>query len=108
MNTTEKNSQNHQYWRDHLTQWRGTNVKQRTYCREHQLCPHKFSYYKRTLVAADMMPTTPTSTGFVSVQVLPEFNPPDPLTLHFTSGLRLSGIGVDNIGLVKQLAAVLS
>lgn len=107
MTTTKTTNQNHPFWRDHLTQWREANVSQRAYCREHQLCPHKFGYYKRTL-ATDLLPTIPTNTGFVSVQVLPEFNPPEPLTLHFTSGLRLSGIGADNLGLVKQLAAVLS
>jgi hypothetical protein len=39
---------------------------------------------------------------------MPEFNPPEPLTLHFASGIRLSGIGTDNLGIVKQLAEVLS
>lgn len=107
MTYNEKNNQNHQFWRDHLAQWRNANVSQQAYCREHQLCPHKFSYYKRSL-ASDLVSKTPNNFGFVSVQVLPEFNQPDSLTLHFTSGLHLSGIGADNLGLVKQLAVLLS
>lgn len=103
MNTTT----NHQYWRDHLEQWKNAKVTQQAYCREHQLCPHKFGYYKRTL-ATELVPTAPANSGFVSVQVMPEFNQPDPLTLHFTNGLSLSGIAADNLGLVKQLAEVLS
>ena len=107
MTNTDKNNQSRQFWRDHLAQWRDANVSQQAYCREHQLCPHKFSYYKRTL-PTDLVSTTPTHSGFVSVQVLPEFTPSNSLSLHFTSGLRLSGIGADNLGLVKQLAVLLS
>jgi hypothetical protein len=107
MITAEKNTANRQFWRDHLSQWRNANMSQLTYCREHQLCPHKFGYYKRTL-ATELVSTTPANSGFVSVQVLPEFNPPEPLTLHFTNGLRLSGIADGNLGIVKQLAEVLS
>jgi hypothetical protein len=107
MTTTAKTNPNHQVWRDHISKWRDANISQQAYCREHQLCPHRFGYYKRTL-ATDLVPAAPANAGFVSVQVMPEFNQPESLSLHFNSGLRLSGIGADNLGLVKQLAEVLS
>ena len=97
----------HQFWRDHITQWQNAETTQLAYCRQHQLCPHKFGYYKRILVTRPE-PTGTNSSGFVSVQVLPQLNQPESLTLHFDNGLRLSGIAADNLGLVKQLTQVLS
>lgn len=120
MTTAEKTTQNRQFWRDHLTQWQDTGMTQLAYCRQHQLCPHKFGYYKRVLVTrseptpekqvlvtrSELAPQK--TSGFVSVQVLPQISQPESLTLHFNSGLRLSGIATDNLGLVKQLTQVLS
>lgn len=102
-------TQKRQFWRGHITQWQASKMTQLAYCRQHQLCPHKFAYYKRTLTtSAQSKPDIPASSGFVSVQVLPQVSQPEALTLHFNSGIRLSGIGTDNLGLVKQLAQVLS
>ena len=126
-------AENRQFWRDHLTQWQDAGMTQLAYCRRHELCPHKFSYYKRVLVTraesapeenvlvtrsesapeenvlvtrSESPPENPS--GFVSVQVLPQPGQPDSLILHLNNGLSLSGIATDNLGLVKQLAQVLS
>jgi hypothetical protein len=107
VSSTKNLTQKRQFWRDHLTQWQTLKISQLAYCREHGLCPDKFSYYKRTLVATQLTVNS-NLTGFVRVQIPPEYQSPTPLTLHFDNGLRLSGIADDNLGLVKQLAQVLS
>jgi len=53
------------------------------------------------------MPTKSESAGFVRVQVIPQPQYHEPLTLHFANGTRLTGIA-ENIEMIKQLAMVLS
>jgi hypothetical protein len=45
-------------------------------------------------MSTTFIPTAPASSSFVSIGVMDEFNPPVPLTLHFASGIRLSGIDI--------------
>ena len=106
MTTTQKK----QFWHEHITQWQNARITQLAYCRQYDLCPHKFGYYKRILNSTTAEAQLPrcSASGFVSVQVLPQLSQPESLTLHFNNGLRLSGIATDNLGLVKQLAQVLS
>ncbi|WP_111979281.1 IS66 family insertion sequence element accessory protein TnpA [Algibacillus agarilyticus] len=103
-NTTNNPIQDHPFWRQHLEQWQQSALTQAAYCREHQLCQDKFSYYKRVL--AVQTPNKPAS-GFVSVQVKPAVIA-DGLTLNFCNGVRLSGINEHNLAVVKQLAGILS
>jgi hypothetical protein len=51
---------------------------------------------------------TTSSTGFIKVVVAQDLKVQTPLTLHFASGLSLSGIEHGNISLVKQLTAILA
>ena len=103
-NTTNNLIQDRAFWRQHLQQWQQTNLTQAAYCREHQLCQDKFSYYKRALAE---QASKKQSTGFVSVQVTPT-SIDDGLTLHFGNGMHLSGINEQNLIVVKQLAGILS
>ena len=48
------------------------------------------------------------SAGFVHVQVRPQPQYHEPLTLHFANGDRLTGIAENNMEIIKQLALVLS
>ncbi len=106
MTTTDNIIQDRAYWRQHIEQWQQTNLTQAAYCRENQLCPDKFSYYKRTK-AGKTKTRNLTSTGFVSVQVKQESHS-DGLTLNFANGMSLSGIDEHNLAVVKQLAGILS
>ena len=102
-NATNNLIQDRTFWRQHLQQWQQTNLTQAAYCREHQLCQDKFSYYKRALAESALKKQ---ATGFVSVQVTPA-SIDDGLTLHFANGMHLSGINEQNLAVVKQLAGVL-
>ena len=48
------------------------------------------------------------SAGFVHVQVIPQPQYHEPLTLHFANGARLTGIAENNMEMIKQLAVALS
>ena len=103
--------ENRHFWREHLQQWQKFQMKQSAYCRQHDLCPHKFSYYKQALLSElnPLVPAPPKNNGFIRVPVQALSNDEhDPLTLHFTNGVRLSGIAGNNLDIVKQLALVLS
>jgi hypothetical protein len=94
-------------WREHVSQWSDSGLTRAAYCRVHDLCPHNFSYHKRK-DSTGLIPVKHKPSGFVSVQRLPEPQHHDPLTLHFTNGVRLVGITASNVSVVKQLAELLS
>jgi hypothetical protein len=84
----------------------GLRFNQADYCRQHGLCQNSFSYHKLKN-STGLMPTKSESAGFVRVQVIPQPQYHEPLTLHFANGTRLTGIA-ENIEMIKQLAMVLS
>jgi hypothetical protein len=104
---TQNLKQDAPLWREHVTLWRDSGLSQVAYCRDHDLCPHNFSYHKRKYSSA-LVPVKHKLSGFVSVQRLPEPQHNDPLTLHFANGVRLVGITESNVSVVKQLAGMLS
>jgi hypothetical protein len=106
-------SQNRQFWQEHLQQWQNTAMTQSAYCRHHALCLHKFGYYKKVLSpdVNTLVSVPPKPNGFIRVAVpapVPFDEYDDPLTLHFSNGVHLSGISASNLDAVKQLVLVLS
>jgi hypothetical protein len=102
-----KTKQTHSYWQQHISQWQKSGVSQAKYCKQHGLKANRFSYQK---LKFKVKPAQTSSSGFIKIPVaqVAVKETRTPLTLHFASGLSLSGIEANNIGLVKQLAAVLS
>jgi hypothetical protein len=107
MNKNPKSDQDEQFWRNHISQWRDSDLTQAAYCKQHDLSPHSISYYKRKF-SGGPDPVRRKPAGFVNVQLTPEVVHPAPLTLYFANGVRLSGIAEHNVSVVKQLAQVLS
>ena len=102
-----KTKQTHSYWQQHISEWQKSGWSQATYCKQHGLKANRFSYHKlkfKTKAAQT------SSSGFINIPVaqVAVKETQAPLTLHFSNGLSLSGIEGNNVGLVKQLAAVLS
>jgi hypothetical protein len=95
------------FWPGHISQWRDSGLSQADYCRQHGLCQHSFSYHKLKS-STGLMPTKGESAGFVRVQVIPQPQYHEPLTLHFANGTRLTGIAENNMEMIKQLAVALS
>jgi len=95
------------FWPDHVSQWRDSGLSQAAYCRQHGLCQNGFSYYKRKY-SNGLLPDKGEPSGFVRVQVIPQPQYHEPLTLHFANGARLTGIAENNMEMIKQLAMALS
>jgi hypothetical protein len=95
------------FWPEHVSKWRDSGLSQADYCRQHGLCQNSFSYHK-IKSSTGLMPTKAESAGFVRVQVTPQPQYHEPLTLHFANGTRLTGIAENNMEMIKQLAMVLS
>ncbi len=108
MTTAQPPTNAEQFWLNHIKHWQDSGLSQIDYCNEHGLKPHNLSYHKRKQERnqPNTQLTTPT-TGFLQVNVPPVVVLPEPLTLHFTDGLQLTGVTENNLGLVKQLAEVL-
>jgi len=93
------------FWQQHVSQWQSSGLTQAQYCKKHELNPQRLSHHKRKLETKGKQSG---KTGFIAVPIPQALPKPTPLTLHFSSGLSLSGINPNNVDVVKQLAAVLS
>jgi len=106
MNTFTKVTSKQQFWREHITQWRDSSLSQASYCRKHGLNQNSLSYYKLKQPKSSKTDLTKTS-GFISLPLPQVMSIEDPITLHLTNGLKLSGIAHSNIALVKLLTQAL-
>lgn len=98
-------TENRHYWRDHLQQWQNSDITQSAYCRAHELCRYKFSYYKKALLPDErpLVSIAPKTNGFIQVPIqIPFDDTVEPLTLHFANGVRLSGIAGNNLEVVNN------
>ena len=108
MATIENNADN-VFWQHHITQWQASGLSQAGYCRQQELCAHKFSYWKRKLQTPCKSVAHEPTTGFARVQVdtgVVSSSLPG-LSLRFNDGTQLNGITQDNVCLIKQLLEVL-
>jgi hypothetical protein len=100
------------FWQQHVSQWLSSGLTQAQYCKQHNVNPQRLSHHKRKLETKGKLETKAvkqgSKSGFISVPIPQGVPSPNPLTLHFASGLSLSGIAPNNVELVKQLATELS
>ena len=98
------------YWVKHIEAWKTTGLSQAKYCREHQLKPHQFSYYKCQYIKQKKLDSAQVS-GFIQLPspgnlVTNSLSPA--LCLHLSEQQSIEGITSDNIHLVKLLLRYLS
>ena len=102
---TKQHKRDVQYWQQQVTQWKKSGLTQRDYCKQRDFEPYTLSYYQRKF---SRMSKKVEKSGFINVPL--SFKPPvkSNLTLHFPSGLHLSGIDSNNLGVIKQIVELLS
>jgi hypothetical protein len=88
------------FWQQHVIQWRKSGLTQAQYCKKHELNTQRLIHHKRKL---ETKGEQPAKTGFIAVPIPKALTTPTltSLTLHFSSGLSLSGIAPDNMDVVK-------
>jgi transposase-like protein len=92
-------------WQQHIERWQESDLTQRSYCREHNLKPHQFSYWKRKLKSSPSGEDSAneTASGFVRIQLEPPPQKMSQLRVQCCDGTELSGINADNVELATQL-----
>jgi hypothetical protein len=97
-----------QYWREHIDAWRDSGGSGAAYCQLHQLAYHRFNYWRRKFRGLDSRAqlTPCESTGFARV-LASRSDSPMCLSLALPNGLVIQDIGEANVGVVRQLLAVL-
>ena len=88
------------FWPIHIEQWQTSGQSQAAYCRQHDLCPQKFGYWKRK---STVKPTAPS--GFARIRL--DEAPTAGLSLQFNDGTRLEGITQGNIPFIQPLLELL-
>jgi len=94
-----------QYWQQQVTQWKKSGLTQRDYCQQRDFEPYTLSYYQRKF---SRMLKKVEKSGFINVPLSSQSPVQNNLTLHFPSGLHLSGIDSNNLDVMKQIVSLLS
>ena len=96
------------YWLHHIQRWQQTDTNQSSYCRAHDLNYHRFTYWRRKLIASESDTRQDVlRSGFVPVKAVPPVAPSN-LTATLPNGVVLQGIAEDNLSVVKQLLGLQS
>lgn len=106
MNTTSELSREEKrsHWANHLKQWGASGISQSDYCRQHQLKPHQFTYWKH--VFNDPKNVNPgTENSFVAVQVTrPSVQSTQGMTIQLPNGIHIKSPQPINLELVQEMA----
>jgi len=92
------------FWPIHIEQWQTSGQSQAAYCRQHDLCPQKFGYWKRKSI---VKPTTPSGFAHIRLDEIPAADLVTGLSLQFNDGTRLEGITQSNIPFIQPLLELL-
>jgi len=97
------------FWSDHIQAWQTSGLSQSAYCRQHDLCTQKLSYWKRKILSSPLLVPQAANSGFARIQVDEQSasNAVFELSLQFPDGTQLLGIPADNLTLIKSLVEVL-
>ena len=97
------------FWSDHIHAWQSSGLSQSAYCREHDLCAQKLSYWKRKFLSSPVLVPRAANSGFVHIQIDEQSasNAVFELPLQFPDGTQLLGIPAGNLTLIKSLVEVL-
>ena len=108
MGNSAASKQQYQYWREHIGACKASGSSGAAYCQLHQLTYHRFNYWRRKFQELDsrVQMTPCESTGFARV-LASRAELPTGLSLALPNGLVIQDIGETNIGVVRQLLAVL-
>ena len=110
MNTPSKHLKDS--WFKHIRSWRDSGLTQQAYCKNHQLVPHQFWYWKRKLSESEgkhhrgkLKPVKRSASAFVPVSVVRSDEPSRTLEVKLPNGTCISGITQENLTIVRQLLA---
>jgi hypothetical protein len=69
-NSSKKSNASHlkRFYQKHIERWQQSQLSQVEYCRQNELIPHRFTYWKRRLAGHQTSPT------FVPVPLVPDFS----------------------------------
>lgn len=87
------------FWKKHMDRWRQSQLTQKEYCRQNELIPHRFTYWKKRLFLNDK------GTSFVPVPITQHLSMPSQKAMELITpnGFRIKvGPGFDSVTL-KQL-----
>ena len=76
----EEQAEKRKFWNEHIEGWQESNLTQTEYCRQHNLIPHRFTYWKNRIVKPQE-----TFVPLVQVNMEANFN----ANPAYTSPLRL-------------------
>ena len=99
-------------WQQRLQSWRKSGLNQTQWCKQNNIKPNQFCYWKQKLAGTSTSQKNDKSvSGFVPVALAPEPQTrqvePTPFSISLPNGVRISDIDRSNLALVSQLIGML-
>ena len=103
-------------WQQHLQSWRDSGLSQSAWCRQHDIKPNQFWYWRKKLDDASQPVNSITHkkskpSAFVPAipdsQTVAATGPSSPLAVSLPNGLTVSGLDQTNLELAQQLIGLL-
>ncbi len=98
-------------WAEHIRAQRESGLNQQAYCRQNDLKPHQFWYWKSKLDGGTdkqvKCQSKSKQSGFVPVK-MPTRTSTQSLSVNLPNGITVSGIDEHNHGLAQQLIGSLT
>lgn len=98
--------QKREHWHRHIEGWQASGLSQVAYCRQNDIKPHQWSYWKKRLSRTD------NGVSFVRLKIggnLPTAAAMPAFTLLTPNGYKIEvGVGFDSVALKQLLSAVQS
>ncbi len=97
------------FWKPHLTGWRDSGLSQAAYCREHDLSPKCFAYWRRTLGPTQGGASATTLPAVVPIVVAENPTADDRIEVRLPNGLQVVlSTGIDPARLVSTIRVLWS
>jgi len=103
----QADDQLHLFWENHIEHWHSSDLTQVSYCQQHDLIAHRFTYWKRKLQGSGKTVSKKSSSGFAKVALIPALPPDAELSVKFSDGSCLQGINEQNLLAATRLIEVL-
>ena len=105
MQETTTRSELRAFWSHHVERYNASELDKAAYCREHDLSYHQMVYWSGKAALAQSQPAVVTPSKPISplvpIRVTPTTSS-EGLSVRLPTGVVISGIGADNLSLLRS------
>ena len=95
------------FWENHIESWKAGGLSQARYCRNHQLKPHRFVYWKKKLLPAQASPVSLVELSMPQPVQLPQRNQSAKLKVAIGDDFKVEVLPGFDPGTLREIISTL-